>query len=73
MPIFVCIGITSIITLYRKTSCQGAVNSLGVDAISAYTATGRIEDVILAFGNSGSEATSIFIAQNTGAKIKREY
>ena len=51
-----------------KLLVQGAVNSLGIDAISAYTATGRIEDVILAFGNSGSEATSIFIAQNTGAK-----
>lgn len=51
-----------------KLLVQGSVNSLGVDAISAYTATGRIEDVILAFGNSGSEATSIFIAQNTGAK-----
>ena len=51
-----------------KLLVQGAVNSLGVDAISAYTATGRIEDVILAFGNSGSESTSIFIAQNTGAK-----
>lgn len=51
-----------------KLLVQGAVNSLGVDVISAYTATGRIEDVILAFGNSGSEATSIFIAQNTGAK-----
>ena len=51
-----------------KLLVQGAVNSLGIDAISAYTATGRIEDVILAFGNSGAEATSIFIAQNTGAK-----
>lgn len=51
-----------------KLLVQGAVNSLGIDAISAYTATRRIEDVILAFGNSGSEATSIFIAQNTGAK-----
>lgn len=54
-----------------KLLVQGAVNSLGVDAISAYTATGRIEDVILAFGNSGSEATSIFIAQNTGAKNQK--
>ena len=51
-----------------KLLVQGAVNSLGIDAISAYTATGRLEDVILAFGNSGAEATSIFIAQNTGAK-----
>ena len=50
-----------------KLLVQGAVNLLGTAAIAAYTATGRIEGISLAFGESGSESISVFVAQNTGA------
>lgn len=50
-----------------KTLVQGAVNLLGTASIAAYTATARIEGVSLAFGESGSESISVFVAQNTGA------
>lgn len=50
-----------------KLMVQGAVNSIGFAAISAYTATTRIEGIAQAFGNSGAEAISVFVAQNTGA------
>ena len=51
-----------------KIIVQGSVNSLGVNAISAFTAAGRVEGFINSFGDSGSLATSILIAQNQGAK-----
>lgn len=35
--------------------------------ISAYTATTRIEGFANSFGDSGAEAMSVFVAQNTGA------
>lgn len=54
-----------------KTMVQGAVNTLGIEGISAYTATMRIEDVINAFGSSGSQAMSILISQNFGAGKKK--
>ena len=50
-----------------KLLVQGAVNLLGTAAIAAYTATGRIEGLSLAVGESGAEAVSVFVAQNTGA------
>ena len=50
-----------------KLLVQGAVNSIGFAAISAYTATTRIEGIAQAFGDSGAEAISVFVAQNTGA------
>ncbi|MBF4693455.1 MATE family efflux transporter [Fusibacter ferrireducens] len=50
-----------------KLLVQGAVNSIGFAAISAYTATTRIEGIAQAFGNSGAESISVFVAQNTGA------
>ena len=53
-----------------KLLIQGAVNSIGFDAISAYTATTRIEGVAQAFGDSGAEAISVFVAQNVGARKK---
>ena len=46
---------------------QGAVNTMGLAAISAYTATTRVEGIVLAVGDSGAEAISVFVAQNTGA------
>lgn len=50
-----------------KLLVQGVVNTMGLAAIAAYTATTRIEGIAQAFGDSGAEAISIFVAQNTGA------
>ena len=50
-----------------KILVQGAVNTLGVDGIAAYTATMRIEGIANSFGESGTQALSVFIAQNCGA------
>lgn len=49
-----------------KLLVQGTVNHLGLSAISAYTATGRIEGFANSFGDSGADAISIFVAQNIG-------
>lgn len=51
-----------------KLLVQGAVNSLGTSVIAAYTAATRIEGFANSFGDSGSSAISVFIAQNVGAK-----
>lgn len=51
-----------------KLLVQGTVNSLGTDAIAAYTAATRIEGFANSFGDSGATSVSIFIGQNTGAK-----
>ena len=53
-----------------KLLVQGAVNSMGSEAISAYTAATRIEGFANSFGDSGAEAISVFVAQNTGAGEK---
>ena len=50
-----------------KILVQGTVNSQGLDLISAYTTTGRIEGFANSFGDSGAAATSILTAQNYGA------
>lgn len=50
-----------------KLFVQGTVNSLGTDAIAAYTAAVRIEGFANSFGDSGCTSISIFIGQNTGA------
>ena len=50
-----------------KFLVQGAVNTGGTDMISAYTATTRIEGFANSFGDSGSAATSVLVAQNRGA------
>lgn len=55
---------------FGKILVQGAVNLLGVVAISAYTATTRIEGFINSFSTSGSQAMSITIGQNLGAGQK---
>ena len=53
-----------------KLMVQGTVNSLGADAVCAYTAASRIEGFANSFGDSGSQALSVFTAQNTGAGKK---
>lgn len=50
-----------------KLLVQGAVNTGGTDMISACTATTRIEGFANSFGDSGSAATSVLVAQNRGA------
>lgn len=55
-----------------KILVQGAVNTLGIAGIAAYTASMRIEGILNAFGDSGGQAMSILISQNFGAgKNKR--
>ena len=51
-----------------KLLVQGAVNTGGLDSITAYTATTRIEGFANSFGDSGATATSVMAAQNYGAK-----
>ena len=50
-----------------KLMVQSAVNGISTSAISAFTATTRIENFSQAFGSSGCEAIAIFVAQNQGA------
>ncbi|MDO4321383.1 MAG: MATE family efflux transporter [Lachnospiraceae bacterium] len=50
-----------------KLFVQGAVNTAGTEMISAYTVTMRIEGFANSFGDSGSTAISVFVAQNRGA------
>lgn len=50
-----------------KLLVQGTVNSLGENAISAFTAATRVEGFANSFGDSGSAAVAIFVGQNTGA------
>ncbi|MFR6187188.1 MAG: MATE family efflux transporter [Lawsonibacter sp.] len=51
-----------------KLMIQSAVNGLGTAAISAFTATTRVENFSQAFGISGCESIAIFVAQNQGQK-----
>lgn len=67
-----CYGIVSALhqsSLYiGKLLVQGTVNSLGTSVIASYTATMRIEGIVNAFSDSGSQSISILIAHNYGAK-----
>ncbi|WP_227861352.1 MATE family efflux transporter [Clostridioides sp. ZZV14-6105] len=54
-----------------KLLVQRAVNLMGTDMITAYTATTRIEGFANSFGDSGAEAISIFVAQNTGNENRK--
>ncbi|NCC00178.1 MAG: MATE family efflux transporter [Clostridia bacterium] len=54
-----------------KLLVQGAVNTLGTSAIASYTATMRVEGIVNAFSDSGSQSMSILIAQNHGAGNKK--
>ena len=49
-----------------KLLVQGAVNTLGAEAINAYTAATRIEGFANSFGDSGAAAEAVFIGQNVG-------
>ena len=51
-----------------KLLVQGTVNSLGEDAIIAFTAATRVEGFANSFGDSGSASVAVFIGQNTGAE-----
>lgn len=51
-----------------KFMVQGAVNSLGVDAIAAFNAVNRVDDFAFAPEQSISNAMTTFLAQNRGAK-----
>lgn len=50
-----------------KLLVQGTVNSLGEDAINAFTAATRVEGFANSFGDSGAAAMAVFTGQNTGA------
>jgi Na+-driven multidrug efflux pump len=54
-----------------KMLVQGAVNTMGTEMITAFTAATRIEGFANSIGDSGGEAISIFVAQNTGYGGKR--
>lgn len=64
-------GITSALhqsSLYiGKLLVQGRVNLLGTSGVAAYTAATRIEGFANSFGDSGSQATAVFLSQNDGA------
>ena len=49
-----------------KIFVQGAVNSIGMAGVAAYTATMRIEGFANSFGTSYGQAASVFISQNWG-------
>ncbi|MBD9157270.1 MAG: MATE family efflux transporter, partial [Lachnospiraceae bacterium] len=66
IPMALQFSITAIGTII----VQGAVNTGGMEMISAYTATTRIEGFANSFGDSGSAATSVLVAQNLGAGKK---
>ncbi len=55
---------------FGKMIVQGTVNQLGTAAIAAYTAAGRIEGIANSSADSGTDALSVFIAQNIGAGKK---
>ena len=50
-----------------KLLIQSAVNAMGPAAVTAFAAASCVENFFLAFGNSGADALSVFIAQNQGA------
>ncbi len=50
-----------------KLLVQGTVNSLGDEAIVAFTAATRVEGFANSFGDSGAAAVAVFVGQNTGA------
>lgn len=50
-----------------KLLVQGTVNTLGEEAIIAFTAATRVEGFANSFGDSGAAAVAVFAGQNTGA------
>lgn len=50
-----------------KLFIQGAINNAGMNIVTAYAITTRIEGLINSFGDSGCAAISILVGQNYGA------
>lgn len=55
---------------FGKLLVQSAINALGTAAVMAYTADICIEQLVLAFGDSGAAAVAVFVAQNHGHNEK---
>lgn len=63
-----CVSALHQSSLYIGKLCiQGAVNSAGMECITAYSITNRIEGFINSFGDSGCTAVSIMVGQSIGA------
>ncbi|MGM9946459.1 MATE family efflux transporter [Floccifex sp.] len=54
-----------------KLCIQGMVNSLGIYAMAAFNAIGKIEDIGLVPGRTLSDAMMTFVAQNKGANQEK--
>ena len=54
-----------------KLLIQGAINSLGVDAMAAFNAVGRVDDFAFTPEQSIASGITTFIAQNRGAGQRR--
>ena len=52
---------------FGKLLIQSAVNAMGAAAVTAFTAASCVDNLILAFGDSGIAALAVFVAQNDGA------
>lgn len=55
---------------FGKLLVQRSINALGTAAVMAYTADICIEQLVLAFGDSGAAAIAVFVAQNYGHNEK---
>lgn len=51
---------------FGKLLVQSSINALGTAAVLAYTAAILLEQLLLAFGDSGAAAIAVFVAQNYG-------
>ena len=49
-----------------KLLIQGSVNAMGPMTITAYTAAACVDSMLIAVGDSGGSALSVFVAQNEG-------
>ena len=56
---------------FGKLLVQSAVNAMGAAAVTAFTAASCVDNLILAFGDSGIAALAVFVAQNDGAHCDR--
>lgn len=52
---------------FGKLLIQSAVNAMGAAAVTAFTAASCVDNLVLAFGDSGIAALAVFVAQNDGA------
>lgn len=56
---------------FGKLLVQSTVNAMGAAAVTAFTAASCVDNLILAFGDSGIAALAVFVAQNDGAHCDR--